>query len=146
MNKALLLSVKTEFADKIFDGRKTIELRRRRPRVELGDYLVIYVPTPCKGIVGVASVDQVVEARLGTLWRKVRHGCGVTYTEFRAYFAETSTGYGIFLSRPARFTSSLALDTIREIEPGFTPQGYKYLSRANIAEALIRLRLYRHTV
>ena len=85
MNKALLLSVKAEYAQKIFDGEKTVELRRRRPQLEPGDYLIMYVPTPCKCIVGVASVELVVEARLHTLWRKVRHACAVTYGEFRSY-------------------------------------------------------------
>lgn len=143
MNKALLLSVNPEFAEKIFDGEKTIELRRLRPRVESGDYLIIYVPTPCKSIVGVATVEQVLQARLGTLWKKVRHGCGITHTQFRSYFAGASVGYGIFLNRPAKLASSLALNMIRELKPNFSPQGYKYLSRSDIAEALDGLRPHR---
>jgi predicted transcriptional regulator len=143
MNKALLLSVKAEYAQMIFDGKKTIELRRRRPGLKQGDYLIIYVPRPCKCIVGVASVEQVISARPQTLWRKVRQGCALAYPEFRSYFSEALVGHGIFLSRPARLTSSLGLDAIREVQPSFTPQGYKYLSRADIAEALECLRWQR---
>ena len=140
MNRALLLSIRAEFAQRIFDGDKTVELRRRHPRVAAGDYLVIYVPAPFKCIFGVASVERVVEARIETLWRKVRYGCAVTRAEFRTYFAGVAVGYGIVLSRPARLASPLPLDMLREIQPRFTPQGYKYLSRAGISEALGRLR------
>lgn len=140
MNKALLLSVKAEYAQKIFDDEKTVELRRRCPQLEPGDYLVIYVPTPCKCIVGVASVEQVIEARVQTLWRKVRYDCAVTYGEFRTYFSDLSVGYGIVLSRPARLASPLTLAMLREVQPSFTPQGYKYLTRTDLSNALGRLR------
>jgi predicted transcriptional regulator len=140
MNKALLLSVRAEFAQKIFAGEKTIELRRRRPQVEFGDYIVIYVPSPKRCIMGVASVDEVLEARVPTLWRKVRLSCGLSYGEYRRYFTNLSTGFGIRLSRPAMLTSPLTLDMLREIQPSFTPQGYKYLSRTDLADALGRLR------
>ena len=140
MNKALLLSVKTEFAEMIFAGTKTVELRRRRPQVERGDYLIIYVPAPFKSIAGVVTVERVIEARIQTLWRRVRTECGITYCDFRSYFSDVSTGYGMFLSRPARLALPIPLDSLRRIAPGFTPQGYKYLSRHEISGVLERLR------
>jgi predicted transcriptional regulator len=146
MNKALLLSVRAEFAERIFNGTKTVELRRRRPQVRPGDYLIIYVPAPLKCIVGVVTVERVVEGRLRTLWQQVRAGCALSYTEFKRYFGELAIGHGVFLARPARLASPLALSMLRGIEPRFTPQGYKYLSRRDISEALGRLRVHRAVV
>lgn len=140
MNKALLLTIKSEFAEMIFDGTKRIELRRRRPRVAPGDYLIIYVPAPFKRIAGVVTVERVIEARIHTLWRRVRIGCGIPYREFLSYFAGLSVGFGIELTRPARLGSPVSLEALRAIEPSFSPQGYKYLSREDITDVLGRLR------
>jgi len=146
MNKALLLSVRAEFAERIFNGTKTVELRRRRPQVGPGDYLIIYVPAPLKCIAGVVTVERVVEGRLRTLWQQVRGGCALSHIEFERYFGELTIGHGVFLARPARLASPLALSMLRGIEPRFTPQGYKYLSRRDVSEALGRLRIHRAVV
>ncbi|NLX21521.1 MAG: ASCH domain-containing protein [Phycisphaerae bacterium] len=142
MNKALLLSVRAHFAEMIFEGTKTFELRRRQPKVQRGDYLIIYVPAPFKRIAGIVAVDDVIEARVPTLWRRVRLNCGIAYRDFLSYFSGLSVGFGIVLTRPARLASPVPLEALRALEPGFSPQGYKYLSRDDITDALVRLRPY----
>jgi predicted transcriptional regulator len=132
--------VKPDYAAKIFDGTKTVELRRRRPRVEQGDYLIIYVPAPVKQLAGVVVVEEVIQDRVHTLWRRVRSTCGITHSDFMTYFAGVEVGYGIRLGRPGRLASPVPLDALRRINPGFNPQGYRYLSRDRISEALGKLR------
>lgn len=140
MNKALLLSVRAEFTEGILSGTKTVELRRKRPRVSPGDYLILYVPAPVKSIVGVVMVERVVEGRLSTLWRKVRGGCGLTHAEFQLYFRGLPRGYGVFVKNPGRLSSPLPLELLRRVQPGFTPQGYRYLSRDDLLGVLGQLR------
>ncbi len=140
MNRALLLTIKSEFANMIFDGTKSVELRRRRPRVAPGDYLIIYVPAPFKRIAGVVMVKDVIEARIHTLWRKIRAQCGIPHRDFLSYFSGVSVGFGIRVMRPARLGSPVPLETLRAIEPSFSPQGYKYLSREEITDVIGRLR------
>ncbi len=143
MNKALLLSVKEVYAEKIFEGSKTVELRRRQPHVTAGDYLIVYVPAPQKCVAGVVTVERVLAGRLKTLWRKVRAGCGLSRAEYQAYFAGAQTGYAILVGRPARLAAPVPLSLVRRIDPGFTPQGYKYLSRDDIWHAIGTLRVHR---
>ncbi len=140
MRRALLLSVRTEFAERIFDGEKTVELRRRRPSVARGDYLIIYVPTPQRCIAGVVLVERVIEARPFTLWRRVRTSCGISFTQFSEYFRGVDVGYGILLKRPARLSSPVPLDVLRAIQPGFSPQGYRYLTREHVSDAIAQIR------
>ena len=55
-DEVLLLSIHPEYAARIFDGKKTVELRKIRPRMEHGDgawnvipleaYVVEYIPEP----------------------------------------------------------------------------------------------------
>ena len=40
-NNILLLSIKPEYADKILAGKKTVELRRVRTRLEAGDLALL---------------------------------------------------------------------------------------------------------
>lgn len=141
MRKALLLSVRDEYATKIFDGVKTVELRRCKPKLDKNDYLIIYVPSPIKCIIGVACVAHVVRATVGVLWREVRDSCQLSYAEYQRYFRDSVAGYGIFLTRPGRLDRPISLDTLRELKPRFTPQGYQYFTRYDLADALIRLRL-----
>jgi predicted transcriptional regulator len=47
MSNILLLSIRPEYANKIFDRTKTVELRRVRPRLlNEGDRVVVYVSSP----------------------------------------------------------------------------------------------------
>ena len=41
-NKYLFLAIKPEFANKILAKEKTIELRKVRPNIKEGDYIIIY--------------------------------------------------------------------------------------------------------
>lgn len=140
MRRALLLSVRTEFAEQIFQGEKTVELRRRRPCVTRGDYLIIYVPTPHRCIAGVVVVERVIEARPFALWRRVRQSCGISFAVFASYFQGVDVGYGIVLKRPARLSAPVPLDVLRAIQPGFSPQGYRYLTREHLSDAIAQIR------
>ena len=146
MNRALLLSIRGTLADLIFDGTKSVELRRRRPAVHPGDYLIVYVPSPLKRIAGVVAVRRVVEAPISSLWRRVRGKCGISHREFLAYFAGLDVGFGIELERPARLACPVLLNELQILRPGFSPQGYRYLSRNELADALVRLNRRRSDV
>ena len=60
IGNALLLSIHPEYAEKIFDGTKRVELRRVRPRLQNGDLVIVYVSSPVKAVCGAFRVDNVV--------------------------------------------------------------------------------------
>jgi len=143
VRSALLLSIHHEFAEKIFLGRKCVELRRRRPNLQPGDYLFIYVPAPYKALMGVAVVRGVLEAPIGSLWRSVKADCGISRARFRGYFAGRRTGVAIVLSRRACFTTPVELAVLRCVAPRFSPQGYRYVRRSDVLRALRGIRARR---
>jgi len=53
----LLLSIQPKYANLIFEGKKTTELRRVRPRVNQGDFVLIYVSSPDKVLLGSCEVE-----------------------------------------------------------------------------------------
>ena len=126
--KTLLLSLRPTFADLVFAGVKTVELRRSRPRVREDDWALVYVSTPIKAVVGVIQVAAIIENKPSTLWRKVRERAGITRRQFNEYYVGASTGYAIVLSAVERFRKPVELNHIREVWPDFQPpQSYRYL-------------------
>ncbi|HEY9294972.1 MAG TPA: hypothetical protein VIQ31_01115, partial [Phormidium sp.] len=63
-NTILLLSIKPEYAKKIFkDQTKKVELRRVRTRLTEGDIVLVYVSSPEKVFVGSFEVEGVIESK-----------------------------------------------------------------------------------
>ena len=125
---ALMLSIRPKYAGRIFDGTKSVELRRLRPRVSMGDIVVIYVSAPIGAVLGSAKVGCVLEDRPTRLWKSVGAQCGLTRAEFASYFSGVTMGFGIVLHDPFRREKPVTLQQLQRDMPKFRPpQGYKYL-------------------
>lgn len=130
----LLLSIHPRFVDAILAGEKTVELRRRRPRIDAGPAL-IYATSPRMELVASFRVAAVVRAPLGKLWQSVRNVAGVTRREFDAYFHGLEFGVSIVVADVAAFREPVALDDLRQVWTDFhPPQGFRYLEWANVAK------------
>jgi len=130
---ALLLSIRPKFASKIFDGTKTVELRRVRPRVTTGDLVLVYVSSPVKALLGAFEVARVVAAPPSQLWNNVESKAGVTREQFDDYYKGAKTGYGIFLKRKWAFDKPIKLENLRRWKSKFRPpQSYHYVAVEDI--------------
>ena len=133
--QALLLSIRPRFADMIFAGTKTVELRRTRPRVGKGDLVLVYVSAPVKSLVGAFLVATVIETTPGALWKRAGRRAGVTKVEFDAYFIGATNAFGIELCCQWKLEEPAPLATLRNRRRGFhPPQVYRYLSQKDLAE------------
>ncbi len=127
-NHTLLLSVRQKYANKIFSGTKTVELRKYRPRVSKGDTILVYVPSPVKALCAILKVDKVVTAEIDKLWSQVENEADITIEEYLDYFDDSTLGYGIFFNQVQIFPSPMNLGTLKEMWPSFhPPQRYYYL-------------------
>ena len=135
--KILLLSLQPQFAEKVFDGTKKVELRRTWPKVTI-DTVLVYVSTPVKALVGAFTVAQIMEGNPTYLWGKVRRHAGITRKQFDDYYAGALKGYGIFFSDIKTLPSPVELSQLRELWTDFhPPQSYRYMD----AKAVERLEL-----
>lgn len=132
---ALLLSIRPKYATKIFDGSKTVELRRVRPRVISGDLVFVYASSPTKALIGAFEVEKVVAAAPAKLWNEVQKKAGLTQVEFDNYFAGAEQGYGIFLKRKWLLSKPVPLETLRKRKTKFRPpQSYQYMTLSETTE------------
>lgn len=130
----LLISVKPQFAERIFAGAKRVELRRKRPRLTGGDRVMVYVSSPTKALAGEFTVERLLHAPTADLWLAVKDAAGVTQAEFDAYYEGADEGYAIFMSDSSRLDTPIGLDRLQEIWVGFRPpQSYMYLTAERLS-------------
>ncbi len=126
---SLLLSIRPKYAEQIFNGEKTVELRRVKPKISNGDTVLVYVSSPTKALLGAFEVDKVIESSPEHLWSKVSSIAGVTEEEFVSYYNGTEKAYGIFIKKSWHLEAPLALSNLKEKWENFhPPQSYRYIS------------------
>lgn len=136
-NKAVMVSIRPPFAKAVSEGSKTVELRRKFPRVSAGTLLLCYVTKPVGALVGAARIEQIEENSPGALWKSCGGLTGVTRTQFLRYFAGCTRGFGIHLGR-YRAIRPLSAAQMAAMLPGFRPpQSFRYIDLAMVKKWLI---------
>ncbi|BDA72340.1 hypothetical protein CAL7716_065060 [Calothrix sp. PCC 7716] len=133
----LLISIKPEYANKIFEEQtKQVELRRVRTRVKTGDIVVVYASSPKKTFLGFFEVKFVTEKEvskkeLKEFWEEVKDHAGIKRKEFYKYYEGASVAVGIFLTNAKKFEKPIELHHLQEklsyLRP---PQSYRYLNES----------------
>ncbi|MCK4598624.1 ASCH domain-containing protein [Candidatus Bipolaricaulota bacterium] len=137
----LLISVKPEYAAKMFTGKKTAELRRVRPAVTRGDWVLVYASSPRKAILGAFQVETTLEGSPGDLWEICGECTAVSRRAFNEYFEGSRLAFAILMAKAQRFAEPFLLEQIREHLPTFhPPQSYAYLDEGSqTGDALLDL-------
>ena len=77
--KAILLSIKPEWAEKIYNGEKTIEWRKSRPRIDRNNHhtrVYIYETAPVKRITGYFTLFGTFEVDVNEMLKEMeKRGC-----------------------------------------------------------------------
>jgi predicted transcriptional regulator len=130
MRNVLLLSIKPQYARKIFDGTKTVELRRIKPKhLNDGDLIWVYESAPVKALVGAFEVEKVIEESIEQLWKKVQKKSAISKQEYNSYFQGTAMGVAIFISQFWELTNPIPLESLRQEPYSFTPpQSFRYIT------------------
>ena len=95
IRKYLFISVKPEFANKIVTKEKTIELRKIKPHVNIGDYIIIYASSPIKSVIGYGIIKQIIEKSPRRMWDEHSEFLGIDKDRFDEYYAEKEKSIGI---------------------------------------------------
>lgn len=122
----VLLSIKPEFAERIFDGTKRFEFRRSIFRNRSVRTVVVYVTQPVGMIVGEFDVAGIIVSTPDSLWQRTCAHAGISREFFNSYFEGRESAYAIEVADVRRFAAPieprLAIDN-------FTPpQSYMYVS------------------
>jgi predicted transcriptional regulator len=136
-DRAVLMSIKPHYADMIFAGTKTVELRRVCPKINQGDLVLVYVSGPRMALVGGFVVGGIVAATPAELCRTQLAQSGLNQDAFLKYFEGTTQAYGIIIDRTWQFEEATELATLRRRKGGFQPpQSYRYVRHGEFKEML----------
>ncbi len=129
-SNAILISIRPKYAEKIFNGSKTVELRKIKPKhLSSGDLVLVYVSSPIKSLVGAFKVEKVQEYAISEMWDNVKKNAGVSKKEFDDYYKNSNMGVAIFIESVWQFTKPIGLSDLRKAEKGFhPPQSFRYTS------------------
>ncbi len=131
------MSIKPKYADLIFAGSKTIELRRVCPKVGPGDLVLVYVSSPRMALVGGFEVAGIVSGEPLTFCKKWQTQSGVAKETFLHYFQGAAAAYGILIGRTWQFESATELKALRRRKGGFhPPQSYRYVGNEELVKLL----------
>jgi predicted transcriptional regulator len=115
-----IISIHPGYADAILAGEKTIELRRRVPKLTNGSRLWIYATQPTGAVVGVVTIQEVAKASPSTIWKRHRSGAGVDHASYKAYFKGAQEAIAILLTAAER-VGPISVEQLRKIRNRFHP-------------------------
>ena len=120
----VLLSIKPEYAYKIFEGKKRFEFRRvifKNPNIKT---VVVYASSPVQKVIGEFEIDNILSSNPTEIWKKTKKYSGISEDFFNEYFADREIAHAIKISRIKKYKQSLDLFENYNV---FPPQSYVYL-------------------
>ena len=121
MSRLAILSIKPEFAHRIFDRTKNIELRRTQMGIKSGDVLLIYTSAPEQSISGWFRVSRVEVRSVGEMWKKYHSRLGIGQAEYLAYFEGVKEAVGLHIGEVQCLEPVIFLNDIQMLVDGFFP-------------------------
>lgn len=122
----VLLSIKPEYAERIFAGEKKYEYRKSLFRRGDINIVVVYVTKPVGKVIGEFEIDTVLEGNPMLIWEKTKLYAGIDENSYIEYFSKKETGFAIGIKETRTYNKPLELV---ELDPNikYPPQSFIYL-------------------
>ncbi len=121
--KALLLSIKPEYVEKILQGEKKFEYRKRLAKEDVS-YIYVYSTAPSMKVVASVHIEGYLSDSPTALWEKTKAAAGISRAKFRDYFRGCKTAYAYKLGKVEVFESPKNLS---DFGVAVAPQSFVYI-------------------
>lgn len=119
----VVLSIKPEFANKIFDGTKKFEFRKAMFKNEKIKTVIVYSSSPVQQVIGEFEIDEVLNYDLLTLWNLTHEHSGISEEFYYDYFANKEQGFAIKIKKARKYRKPKNLREDFNLAP---PQSFAY--------------------
>lgn len=126
----VLLSIKPEYAFKIFEGTKKFEFRKvifKNPNVKT---VVVYASSPVQQVIGEFEIDKILSLDPKLIWDLTQKHSGISEAFFYEYFADREIAHAIKIKKPKKYSQPLCIKEDFNVLP---PQSYLYLQDRALA-------------
>ncbi|MCC7571697.1 hypothetical protein KO465_10350 [Candidatus Micrarchaeota archaeon] len=120
----VLLSIKPEFAEMIFNGTKKYEFRRTIFKDKNVNIVVVYASSPIQRVIGEFEIDTILNDNLQELWNRTKYYSGISEDYFFEYFNNREHGYAIKIKKTRMYKQKLSLKDDFNMTP---PQSFRYM-------------------
>jgi predicted transcriptional regulator len=126
----LLLSMKPQFAQRIFDGRKTVEVRKKISTTCIGETAVIYASRPTCAVLGEARIHSITKGAPSEIWDLFGKDLGCSKTEYDSYTASCRHVSALKLCDVHAYSASLARTRMSRLvgQDLIPPQSYQRIN------------------
>ena len=121
--KALLLSIKPEYVEKILQGEKKFEYRKRLAKEDVS-YIYVYSTAPSMKVVASVHIEGHLSDSPTALWEKTKAAAGISRAKFRDYFRGCKNAYAYKLGKVEVFESPKNLS---DFGVAVAPQSFVYI-------------------
>ncbi|MFN8356318.1 MAG: ASCH domain-containing protein [Spirosomataceae bacterium] len=122
----ILLSIKPEFADKIFEGTKQFEFRKSIFKDKTVRKVVVYASSPIQKVVGEFEIEYILNTNPSTLWEETKEFAGISKEFFDAYFNNRKMAFAFKIKSVKSYKQPLCLK--RDFKINTPPQSFMYLN------------------
>lgn len=122
--KTLLLSIKPEYVERILQGSKKYEYRKRLAKEDV-EAIYIYCTAPSMKVVASVQVVGRLSASPTVLWERTKSAAGISRCKYRDYFRGCKTAYAYELGAVNVFENAKELSDFGISTP---PQSFVYVS------------------
>jgi len=122
----IVMSIHPNYSNKILNGEKIFEIRRKFNIKWKNHKVAIYSSSPAKELVGYATIQNVIEGEPELVWNEYSDKLGCSKLEYNNYTKGLNKVYAISLSDVCKYHSPLSLNYLsdffeKRINP---PQSY----------------------
>ena len=119
----VILSIKPEFAFKIFDGTKKFEFRKSIFKNEKIKTIIVYASSPVQQVIGEFEIEEVLNYDLSTLWDLTQEFSGISEKFYYEYFTNKEQGFAIKIKKTRKYRTPKCLRADFNLSP---PQSFAY--------------------
>lgn len=120
----VLLSIKPEFAFKIFDGTKKFEFRKSIFKRKDISKVVVYASSPVKQVIGEFEIADILYGDIETVWNMTKLNSGITKQFYDEYFANKEKAFAIKVGSTRKYHSP---KTLLDYDLDYAPQSFAYI-------------------
>ena len=120
----VLLSIKPEFAYKIFDGTKKYEFRKSIFKRTDVRKIIVYASAPIKKVIGEFTIEDILNDEVDLIWEQTYQHSGITRSFYRSYFENKEKAYAIKIGQTTRYERTKNLSDYNIL---VAPQSFVYL-------------------
>lgn len=122
----VILSIKPEYANKIFSGSKKFEFRRSIFKNREITKIIVYASSPISKIIGEFEIGEILHDDLKSLWKLTKDFSGITEKYYYDYFIGKENGFALEVKKVKKYKELLCIKETYGIHP---PQSFAYIKK-----------------